>query len=123
MKKLILLPIAALAFGFTYFQQAKTFTPIAIGTSMPNADTKLYDVMSGNSVSLNDKKGEMGTLVIFSCNTCPFVLANQNRINALQQDAIRMKIGVIILNSNEAKRTDDDSKDAMKAYGTKNKFS
>jgi len=123
MKKLLILPIAALAFGFTYFQQAKTITPIAIGTAMPNADTKLYDVMSGNSVSINDKKGTMGTLVIFSCNTCPFVLANQSRINEIQAEAVKMKIGVVILNSNEAKRGDDDSKDAMKAYGTKNNFS
>lgn len=123
MKKLLLLPIAALAFGFTYFQKAATITPIAIGTTMPDADVKLYDVLSGKDVSLADKKGENGTLVIFSCNTCPFVLANESRINAIQADAMAMKIGVVILNSNEAQRGDEDSKDAMKAYGTKNKFS
>jgi hypothetical protein len=121
MKKLLLLPIAALAFGFTYFQKAP-ITPIAIGTTMPDADVKMYDVLSGKDISISDKKGEKGTLVIFSCNTCPFVIANQKRIDAIQADAIKMKIGVVILNSNEAQRGEDDSKDAMKAYGTKNKF-
>jgi hypothetical protein len=123
MKKLLLLPVAALAFGFTYFQKAATITPIAIGTAMPDADVKMYDVLSAKDVSINDKKGEKGTLVIFSCNTCPFVIANQSRINAIQADAMKMKIGVVIINSNEAQRGDEDSKDAMKNYGTTNKFS
>jgi thiol-disulfide isomerase/thioredoxin len=121
MKKIFLLPVAVLAFGFTYFQKA-TITPIAIGTTMPSADVKLYDVLSGKDVSLSDKKGEKGTLVIFSCNTCPFVIANQSRINAIQADAAKMNIGVVIINSNEAQRSDEDSKDAMKSYGEKNKF-
>jgi thioredoxin-related protein len=117
-KLLLLLPIAAIAFAF----QAADIKPIEIGTSIPKADVKLYDVLSGQSYSINDKKGERGTLVIFSCNTCPFVIANQDRIHNIQLNAQRMKIGVVIINSNEAKRDADDSKDAMKNYGNEQKF-
>ncbi len=118
MKKLFLLPIVVIAFAF----QAAEIKPIEIGTALPKADVKLYDVLSGKEFSINDKKGELGTLVIFSCNTCPFVIANQDRIRNIQRDAQRMKIGVIIINSNEAKRDADDSKDAMRNYGNEQKF-
>ncbi len=120
MKKLFLFPIVAMFFGFTF--QSEEIKPIDIGTDLPKADVKLYDVLSGKEFSINDKKGELGTLVIFSCNTCPYVIANESRIRSIQLDAQRMKIGVVIINSNEAKRDADDSKEAMKKYGIAKKF-
>jgi hypothetical protein len=119
MKKLFFLPIALIAFSF----QTAEIKPIEIGTSIPKADVKMYDVLSGSEFSISDKKGTNGTLVIFSCNTCPYVIANESRIADVQANAKRMNIGVVIINSNEAKRDADDSKDAMKTYGTTQKFS
>jgi peroxiredoxin len=119
MKKILfLLPLAVLAFSF----QSSDILPIAIGTPIPKADVKLIDAVSGNSCTINDKKGLNGTLVMFSCNTCPFVIANEKRIADIQANAKRMNIGVVIINSNEAKRDGDDSRDAMKAYAEKQKF-
>lgn len=120
MKKYFLLPIALLGFGFNF--QTADIKPIEIGTQLPKADVKLYDVLSGKEFSINDKKGEKGTLVVFSCNTCPFVVANEDRIRKMQRDAQRMKIGVVFINSNEAKRDSEDSKDAMRNYGNDQKF-
>ncbi len=113
MKKLFLLPLAVVAFGF---QANNAITPIEIGTAMPKGDVKMLDVVSGKEVSLNDNKGEKGTLVIFSCNTCPYVIAQESRIRITQKFAKEHGVGVVVINSNEAKRDGDDSQKAMKKY-------
>jgi len=89
--------------------------PLPIGSSMPKADLKMQDV-SGKNITMQDTKKENGVLVMFSCNTCPYVVKNQERTLAISKFATDNKVGVIILNSNEALRGDDDSYDAMQAY-------
>jgi peroxiredoxin len=88
---------------------------LQIGASMPKADVKMKDV-SGKELSLRDAAGTNGTLVMFSCNTCPYVVKNQSRTNEIMAYAMQNKFGVIILNSNEAYRDKDDSFDEMKKY-------
>ncbi len=118
MKKLLLLPLLVFVLSF----QNAEIKPIEIGTVLPKSDLKMLDVLSGKEMAIADLKGEFGTLVIFSCNTCPYVVANEKRINVLQLMALRMKIGVVIINSNEARRDSDDSKENMKNYGKEQKF-
>jgi thioredoxin-related protein len=77
--------------------------------------TKLKDV-NGKMITLNDAKKGNGLLVMFSCNTCPFVIKNQERIKAICAYAQRKNIGVLLLNSNEANREGADSYEAMEAY-------
>lgn len=119
MKKLLLFPaVALIAMSFV----AVEIKPIDLGTAIPNADKKMENVSNGKWVSLNDSKKENGLLVIFSCNTCPYVIAQESRITNAQNMADRMKFGVVIINSNEDKRTSDDSRDAMKKYAEKQKY-
>ncbi len=119
MKKLLLIPALALvAMSFV----AVEITPIDLGTTLPLADRKMENASDGKLVSLNDAKKNNGLLVIFSCNTCPYVIAQESRITDMQNKAGRMQIGVIIINSNEDKRSSDDSKDAMKNYASKQKY-
>ena len=89
--------------------------PLPIGSNMPKADLKMQDI-SGKEVAMQDAKKDNGVLVMFSCNTCPYVVKNQERTIAISKYATENKVGVIILNSNEALRTDDDSYAAMQAY-------
>jgi len=119
MKKLLIFPILALA-AMSFV--AVEITPIALGTSIPNPDRKMENVVDGKWMSLNDAKKTNGTLVIFSCNTCPFVIAMETRIVNIQMQAQRMQIGIVMINSNEDKRNSDDSKDAMKKYAADQKF-
>ena len=56
--------------------------PLPIGAALPMADTKLQDV-SGNLVTMKEVKKDNGLLVMFSCNTCPFVIKNQERTVAV----------------------------------------
>jgi hypothetical protein len=53
---------------------------------------------------------------MFSANTCPYVIKNQDRTREISKYALDNKVGVIIINSNEGTRDDDDSFEAMKAY-------
>jgi len=94
------------------------FTPIAelpIGAEIPKADVKMKDV-SGKEVSLKDVQKKNGLLVMFSCNTCPYVIKNQQRTVEISNYALKNDIGVILINSNEGTRNGDDSFAAMQAY-------
>lgn len=108
----ILIPVFLLVLSFNYINN---YQEIAIGSSLPLADTKMKDV-SGTEVSLNDAKGKKGILVIFSCNTCPYVKLSEGRIKELSDFCIKNEIGCILINSNEAQRTEDDSYDEMVKY-------
>ena len=90
--------------------------PLPLGSSIPSSEVKMKDI-SGKEVSLKDAKTSKGLLVMFSCNTCPYVIKNQGRTNEAAKHALDNGIGVAILNSNEGKRDSDDSYDDMKAYG------
>ena len=52
---------------------------LAIGGTLPAADKVMMDV-SGTSTSLRDLVGNNGLLVIFSCNTCPFVIGSEGSV-------------------------------------------
>jgi len=72
--------------------------------------------VSGKTTTLKDAKTDKGLLVMFSCNTCPYVVKNQARTKEACKYATDNGIGVAIINSNEASRNDGDSYDAMKVY-------
>lgn len=95
-------------------------TSLAVGDKAPMTDYKMEDT-AGRSHTLTSLAGENGMLVIFSCNTCPFVIGREGksegwegRYNQIHALASRFKIGTVLVNSNEAKRGDVDSKEAMK---------
>lgn len=88
---------------------------LPIGSSMPNATLKLKDV-TGKELSLSDAKKQNGLLVMFSCNTCPYVIKNQHRTKEIAAYTLNKNVGVILINSNEAQRSNEDSYEAMKTY-------
>jgi hypothetical protein len=89
--------------------------PLPIGSTLPKADLKLKDI-SGMEIAIKDIKKDNGILVMFSCNTCPYVIKNQSRTVAVGNYAKKNNVGFIVLNSNEAQRDDADSYEAMKNY-------
>ena len=87
-----------------------------LGDKAPLSDIEMLEVMSGKNMSLEDLNQENGLLVIFSCNTCPFVLAWEEQYPQLGKLAKENKIGMVLVNSNEAKRDDEDSMSSMKKH-------
>ena len=94
---------------------------LQVGGMMPKADVKMLDI-SNKEISIKDVMKKNGVIVMFSCNTCPYVIKNEARIKAISEYAIQNEIGVIILNSNEAYREKDDSFEAMKTYANTQNF-
>jgi hypothetical protein len=100
---------------------------INIGESAPLNDYKMKGV-SGNEFSLKDLNQQNGLLVIFSCNTCPFVIGNsnmngwENRYNEIYEFCKLQKIGMVLVNSNEAKRSIGDSYNDMQLHSRTNKY-
>jgi thioredoxin-related protein len=113
MKKILfsILPFAVLSIMSLY----PVSDPLPLGSPIPNPGIKMKDI-SGKEVSLEEAKTSKGLLVMFSCNTCPYVIKNQGRAYEACKYAQGNGIGVTILNSNEALRGDEDSYDAMKNY-------
>lgn len=113
MSKLVVASLILTATVLT-FTSAKD-SELPIGASIPKSDIKMKDV-TGKEVSFQDAKKQNGLLVMFSCNTCPYVIRNQSRTREICQYAAEKQIGVMLLNSNEGSRDSDDSFDEMKVY-------
>ena len=118
-KKLLFIAIALPTLGFvTSSTIVVKDKGVKVGKKAPMMDVSLENV-DGTNYSLNDLMGENGLFVVFSCNTCPFVVGNDNfegwerQYNDLHASAEKAKIGFVLVNSNEAKRNGADSKDEM----------
>ncbi|MCU0322204.1 MAG: thioredoxin family protein [Chitinophagaceae bacterium] len=113
MKKVILCSLLAFFVGRIIAQN--NIQSLPVGAEAPMINAEMLDI-SEKTVSIKSAMSNNGVLVMFSCNTCPYVIKNQERTKAIAAFAQKNNVGVLILNSNEAKRTDDDSFEAMKAY-------
>lgn len=103
-----------LALAVAAIPAAQASEPLAIGSTAPMADVKMRNV-DGSMVSIADVKGEKGTLVIFTCNPCPYVKAWESRIDELGNAYATKGIGVIAINSNDPEVQAEDSFEAMQA--------
>jgi peroxiredoxin len=86
---------------------------IAIGTKAPKTDVKMEGI-DGKKVSIEDLAGEKGTLVMFSCNHCPWVVKWEDRIAELGNAYPDKGIGWVVINSNDIEKYPADSMDKMK---------
>lgn len=114
-KNLGLFLFISFALFFLSFRQSTVGSELPLNSAIPLANQKMKDV-GGQMVSLNDVKTDKGLLVIFSCNTCPYVKLNAGRILELQTECKKQGIGCVVINSNEAQRNEDDSFDEMVKY-------
>ncbi len=99
---------------------ALTHTPLC-DTSFSAPDFSLKGV-DGKAYTLEDVKGENGTLVMFICNHCPYVKAI---ITQLVQDAKALQengIGVIAIMPNDTANYPDDSFENMQIFAKEHGF-
>ena len=85
---------------------------LTIGKSAPMVDAKMANV-DGKSLSIAEAKGAKGTLVIFTCNSCPWARAWEGRIAELGNAYAKQGIGVIAINSNDPAQKPEDDMAAM----------
>ena len=81
--------------------------PLPIGASIPMADVKMKNV-DGTEQTLAAVKKPAGTLVVFTCNHCPFAKRWESRIVELGNAYAAKGIGVIAVNANDPKVAEED---------------
>lgn len=94
---------------------------VALGTIAPNfllPDTNSHDFKRFNNV-----KGNHGTVVMFICNHCPFVVHIIDEVIRIVNDYRVQGIGFVAISSNDVENYPDDAPDKMTEFAFKNKFS
>ena len=94
---------------------------VPLGTKAP--DFNLKDVITLNQISLNLIKGQKGTLIMFICNHCPFVVHVKNEIVKIANEYQKKGFGFVAINSNDIVKYPEDSPYNMQKYAVKYKFS
>lgn len=111
MKTLKLLSLLSFAFLHTAFSSQ----PISEGYKVGDIATDFsLENIDGKMVSLSDYKDAKGFIVIFTCNTCPYAVAYEDRIIALDKKYAFKGYPVIAIMPNDPEVQPGDSMEAMK---------
>jgi peroxiredoxin len=111
MKTLKLLSLLSFAFLLTAFSSQ----PISEGYKVGDIATDFsLENIDGKMVSLSDYKEAKGFIVIFTCNTCPYAVAYEDRIIALDKKYASKGYPVIAIMPNDPDVQPGDSMEAMK---------
>lgn len=84
-----------------------------LGTIAP--DFILPDTVSDRTLSLQALKGSKGTLILFICNHCPYVLHDKDQFIDIARHYADLGIPTIAISSNDIVNYPDDAPDQMKA--------
>lgn len=85
-------------------------------------DFKLKSV-DGKNYSMSDYKDAKGFIVVFTCNTCPFAVKYEDRINALAKKYKPKGYVLLAINSNDPEVQPDDTFSKMQAKAKDKGFS
>ena len=116
LKSLVLLAVIGLATAFTLKTNEIGYK---IGDRIE--DFSLMNI-DDEMVSLSDYKDAKGFIVVFTCNTCPYSIANEARIIALDKKYKKTGFPVIAINPNDPVAVPGDSFEKMKERGQEKGF-
>ena len=115
-KQSFLLTLAACLFLFSFSSDKKGY----------QVGDKISDFSLKNTkdqlVSLNSYKEAKGFIVVFTCNHCPFSVAYEDRIIALQNKYKAKGFPVVAINSNDKDVVPEDSFEEMIKRADEKKF-
>jgi peroxiredoxin len=94
--------------------------PLAkLGSTAPSFKLPATD---GRAYSLADIKGERGTVVMFICNHCPYVVAMIDRAVADARELAKIGVNTVAICANDAASYPDDSFAKMGAFAKAHNF-
>lgn len=93
---------------------------LPLGTKAP--DFTLIDTKDNISKSLSQLKGENGTLIMFICNHCPFVIHVNEQLVSLANDYKSNGIRCIAISSNDVANYPQDGPELMKKHAKDNHY-
>lgn len=93
---------------------------LPLGTKAPGFS--LIDTLDNTNKSLTNLKGATGTLVMFICNHCPFVIHVNSQLVQLAKDYKNKGIHCIAISSNDARNYPQDGPELMKQNAISNNY-
>ena len=84
---------------------------LPLGTKAPSFN--LLDTISGDHLSFDAVKGEKGTVVVFSCNHCPFVIHVNHEMVNIANDYKAKGINFVVISSNDIENYPQDGPEKM----------
>ncbi|WP_124981138.1 thioredoxin family protein [Nonlabens xiamenensis] len=93
---------------------------IDLGTSAP--DFELLDTVSGDLKSLNQLKGRKGTVIMFLCNHCPYVLHVNEELVRVANDYRVTGFGFVAVSSNDIIKYPQDGPSYMKQHADEQNY-
>lgn len=94
---------------------------LALGTMAP--PFSLLDTISNKKIQLQEMAGISGTVIMFICNHCPFVIHVNPEISKIANDYIAKGIAFIAISSNDVINYPQDGPSLMKEHAIKNEYS
>jgi peroxiredoxin len=85
---------------------------LQLGIEAP--DFALLDTVSGKEMSLTDIKSEKATVIMFSCNHCPYVIHINEQIVKMANEYIAKGVSFVAISSNDVVNYPQDSPEKMK---------
>lgn len=90
---------------------------IPLGDKAPSFH--LPDTVSGKPLALSDLKGKKGTVIMFICNHCPYVLHINEALVAIAKEYQEKGVSFIAISSNDAVNYPQDGPEQMQAHAAK----
>jgi len=84
---------------------------LSLGTEAP--DFALLDTVSGKEVSLADLQSDKGTVIMFTCNHCPYVLHINEELVNLANEYMAKGVSFVAISSNDIVNYPQDAPDKM----------
>ncbi|MBT30396.1 MAG: thioredoxin family protein [Thalassobius sp.] len=117
MKYIFLIGLSLFLFSFT-FQINLNNDPtegVKVGEKAPEFNLKNIDGKTYSFENIKDANGNTpkGFIVVFTCNTCPYAQANEQRIIALHEEYAPKGYPVVAIQPNDAAQKPGDSFEAM----------
>ncbi len=91
-----------------------------LGTKAP--DFNLIDTITSEMVSLENIRGKNGTIVMFICNHCPYVIHVNKEIVRVANDYRINGFGFVAISSNDIENYSEDSPEKMQITAEKNDY-
>ena len=85
-------------------------------------DFKLYDTVSQSTVSFNEINGTMGTIILFICNHCPYVIHINPILIKISKKYKNLGVNTIAISSNDVDKYPEDSPLKMNKHAKANKY-
>lgn len=86
---------------------------LPLGTLAP--DFELVDTISNSTLNLSSLQGDNGTLILFICNHCPYVIHIKQQLIDIANSYAEQGISTIAISSNDIDNYPQDAPDKMTA--------